>query len=115
MYNLSVVNIVEDQYKDAINAIAEAYGVGPNSLSVQYQDSTGKGYLGCHSWWNPEHYAKFTNLELRADVISQFPQEQQELLNAALASLYERLVLDGNPLQNEAKALEELGLVKVLE
>ena len=115
MYNLSVVNIVEDQYKDTINAIAEAYGCGPNNLSVKLQDAQGNIYWGCHSPWKPEHYAEFTDPDLRAEMIAQFPEEQQAICNAALAALYERLVMDGNPMQNFESSLNELGLTRVSE
>ena len=40
-FNLSVVNIIPDAHKDAINLIAEAYGCGPNNLSVKLQGEDG--------------------------------------------------------------------------
>ena len=40
-FNLSVVNIIPDAHKDAINQIAEAYGCGPNNLSVKLQGEDG--------------------------------------------------------------------------
>ncbi|MDA1587803.1 hypothetical protein PDK27_29080, partial [Bacillus cereus group sp. TH230-1LC] len=87
MFNLSVVNIVPDTHKDAINQIAELYGCGSNNLSVKLQGEDGI-YWGCHSWWKPEDYATFTDPDLRALVV---PEE----LAPALEFLYERLVLDG--------------------
>ena len=103
MFNLSVVNIVPDAHKDAINQIAEAYGCGPDNLSVKLQDTEGNLYWGCHSWWKPEDYAVFSNDELRQQVV---PAE----LAPALEHLYERLMLDGNSQDNWQKALDELGL-----
>ena len=41
-YNLSVVNIIPDAHKDAINQIAELYGCGSNNLSVKLVDSKGE-------------------------------------------------------------------------
>ena len=35
MFNLSVVNIIPDAHKDAVNAIAELYGCGENNLGVR--------------------------------------------------------------------------------
>ena len=52
-FNLSVVNIIPDGHKDAINQIAELYGCGSNNLSVKLQGADGI-YWGCHSWWKPE-------------------------------------------------------------
>ena len=102
MFNLSVVNIVPDIHKDAVNQIAELYGCGPNNLSVKLQDANGI-YWGCHSWWKPEHYAYFSDDELRAQVV---PPE----LLPSLEFLYERLVLDDDAQENWQAALSELGL-----
>ena len=102
-FNLSVVNIIPDAHRDAINQIAELYGCGENNLSVKLVDSTGAIYLGCHSWWKPEDYAMFSDDGLRAQVV---PTE----LAPALEFLYERLVLDGDAQENWQAALSELGL-----
>lgn len=107
MFNLSVVNIVPDAHKDAINQIAELYGCGENNLSVKLIDSNGAIYWGCHSWWKPEDYALFSDAELRAQVI---PAE----LQPSLEFLYERLVLDGDAQENWQAALDELSLTLVV-
>ena len=103
MFNLSVVNIIPDANKDAINQIAELYSCGENNLSVKLIDSNGAIYQGCHSWWKPEDYAIFSDDELREQVA---PAE----LQPALAHLYERLVLNGNSQEDWQSALNELGL-----
>ena len=103
MFNLSVVNIVPDAHKDAINQIAELYDCGENNLSVKLIDSTGAIYWGCHSWWKPEDYAVFSDADLRAQVV---PTD----LAPALEYLYERLMLDGDSRVNWESALNELGL-----
>jgi len=102
-FNLSVVNIIPDTHKDAINLIAEAYGCGSNNLSVELIDSNGAIYWGCHSWWKPEDYALFSDPDLRVQII---PVE----LQPSLEFLYERLVLDGDTQENWQAALSELGL-----
>ena len=102
-FNLSVVNIIPDAHKDAINQIAELYGCGENNLSVKLIDSADGIYWGCHSWWKPEDYATFTDPDLRALVV---PEE----LAPALEFLYERLVLDGDAQENWQAALSECGL-----
>ena len=102
-FNLSVVNIVPDAQKDAINQIAELYGCGENNLSVKLIDRSGAIYWGCHSWWKPEDYAMFSDDDLRAQII---PAE----LSPALEFLYERLMLDGDAQENWQSALDELGL-----
>ena len=103
MFNLSVVNIIPDAHKDAINQIAELYDCGENNLSVKLLDSNGAIYWGCHSWWKPEDYAVFSDAELRAQIV---PSE----LQPSLEFLYERLVLDGDAQENWKSALGELGL-----
>ena len=102
-FNLSVVNIIPDAHKDAINQIAELYGCGSNNLSVKLQDTDGNIYWGCHSWWKPEDYALFSDDELRQQVV---PAE----LQPALEHLYERLALDGDAQEDWQSALDEPGL-----
>lgn len=104
MFNLSVVNIIPDAHKDAINQIAELYGCGENNLSVKLIDSSGAVFWGCHSWWKPEDYAIFSDEELREQVV---PAE----LQPSLEFLYERLMLDGNSQENWQSALDQLGLI----
>lgn len=107
-FNLSVVNIIPDAHKDAINQIAEIYRCGENNLSVKLQDTEGNVFWGCHSWWKPEDYALFSNEELRAQII---PAE----LLPSLEFLYERLVLDGDAQENWQAALSEIGLTLAQE
>ena len=102
MFNLSVVNIIPDAHKDAVNAIAELYGCGENNLGVRLIGADGI-YWGCHSWWKPEDYALFSDAELRAQIIS------AELL-PSLEHLYERIVLDGDAQENWQQSLVEMRL-----
>ena len=102
MFNLSVVNIIPDAHKDAINQIAELCGCGSNNLSVKLQGEDGI-YWGCHSWWKSEDYAVFSDDELRQQLV---PTE----LQPALEFLYERLMLDGNAQENWEATLSELSL-----
>ena len=105
-FNLSVVNIISDAHKDAVNQIAELYNCGENNLSIKLIDSNGAIYWGCHSWWKPEDYAVFSDEELRNQVV---PDE----LKPALEHLYERLMLDGSSQENWQSALDELSLTLV--
>jgi hypothetical protein len=105
-FNLSVVNIISDEHREAVNQVAALYGCGENNLSVKLIDSNGAVYWGCHSWWKPEDYALFSDEELRAQII---PAE----LLPSLEFLYERLVLDGDSQENWQAALSELGLILV--
>ena len=103
MFNLSVVNIIPDEHREAVNQVAALYGCGENNISVKLIDSNGAFHWGCHSWWKPEDYALFSDAELRAQIV---PPE----LLPSLEFLYERLVLDGDAQENWQAALSELGL-----
>ena len=108
MFKLSVVNIIPDEHKEAVNQVAALYGCGENNLSVKLIDSKNSIYWGCHSWWKPEDYAVFSDAELRAQII------HAELL-PSLEFLYERLMLDGNAQENWQSTLDELNLTTFQE
>lgn len=108
MFNLSVVNIIPDEHREAVNQVAALYGCGENNLGVRLIGADGSIYWGCHSWWKPEDYALFSDEELRAQIV---PPE----LLPSLEYLYERLVLDGDSQENWQAALSELGLSLVEE
>ena len=103
MFNLSVVNIIPDEHREAVKQVAALYGCGENNLSVKLIDSNGAVYWGCHSWWNPEDYAMFSDDELRQQVV---PTE----LQPSLEFLHERMMLDGDAQGNWQAALTELNL-----
>ena len=108
MFNLSVVNIIPDEHREAVNQVAALYGCGDNNLGVRLISADGSIYWGCHSWWKPEDYALFSDAELRAQIV---PPE----LLPSLEFLYERLVLDGDSQENWQSALIALGLSIVEE
>ena len=100
-YNFSVVNIIPDSHLATIDLISEFYGVGAGNLTIKLIDSTGQIYWGCHSWWKPEDYDFFRKAPPPPDI----PNAAE-----ALAALYERVVLDGVPMDNWQAALAEKGL-----
>ena len=108
MFNLSVVNIISDGHREAVNQVAALYGCGENNLGVRLLSADGSIYWGCHSWWKPEDYAVFSDAELRAQIV---PSE----LQPSLEFLYERLMLDGDAQENWTAALALHGLSEVLE
>lgn len=112
IYNLSVVNIIPVAYLNLINALAEAYGCGPNNLSVPLCTDGEVTHYGCHSYWRIEDYVEFTDDTARKAKIKELPLELQDAINAAVASLYERTVLHGNAQENWQAALAELGLTE---
>lgn len=110
IYNLSVVNIIPTAHLNLINALAEAYGCGPNNISVPLGKDGEVTHYGCHSFWRVDDYAEFSSDELRNAFISQLSVELQEPMKAAVAALYERTVLNGDAQENWQSALGELGL-----
>ena len=102
IFNLSVVNIVPDAHRVNVDLIAEMYGCGHPNLSVKLQGDD-VIYWGCHSKWNPDDYATFSDEDLRNDLIH--PD-----LRPSLEFLYERIVLDGDAQENWQAVLSELGL-----
>lgn len=113
MKNLSVVNIIPAAYLNLINVLAKAYGCGLNNMSVPLCKDGAVTHYGCHSYWRVDDYAEFSSDELRNAFISQLPVEPQELMQAAISALYERVVVDGDPQQNWQAALQALGLTQV--
>ena len=100
-YTLSIVNIISDQYRDAINKIAKSYGTGDNAMSVKLVDKDNNVFWGCHSWWQPQDYDYFTKAP---------PPETIPNASEALAALFERVVEGGSSYENWNAALDELGL-----
>ena len=100
-FNLSIVNIIADKYKDTINAVAAHYGTGDDALSVKLVDKDNNVFQGCHSWWQQQDYDYFTKASPPVDI----PNASE-----ALAALYERVVDGGVPYDNWTAALDELGL-----
>lgn len=64
-YTLSLVNVVPDVHREAINLIYTAYRAGDNALSVKLVDTNGAIYWGSHAWYKPWHYAYFMDEEIR--------------------------------------------------
>lgn len=112
IYNLSVVNIIHTAYLELINALAEAYGCGPNNMSVPLSTDNEVTHYGCHSFWRVDDYAEFSSDELRNAFISQLDPDLQQPMQAAISALYERVVVDGDPQENWQAALAELGLTE---
>ena len=102
MFNLSVVTIIADEHRVAVNQVDALCGCGENNLSVKLQGADGI-YWGCHAMWKPEDYAVFSDEELRQQVL---PTE----LQPSLKFLYERMMLDGDAQKNWEQALVETRL-----
>ena len=117
-HNVSVVNIIASEHRDAINVVAAMFDCGANSMSVALVNANGVSFYGCHSWWTADAYMAFTDDEMRNWFIdANCEPAQATAIKLALASLYESVVVDGDAQTNWQAALAELELtvVEVLE
>ena len=102
-FNLSVINIIEDVYKDSINNLINFLGHGSEYLSVKLEDKYGNIFWGCHSWWKPEDFTYFLEVDL-VDDLSQYEEARSILKSFTNNS-------DKTPLDSWEEVLEVLGLV----
>ena len=96
-YTLSVVLLIPAAHKDAINALAEESGYGPDCITVPLVHTDGGEWFGSHSWAAPEFLT-----DLGASPPS-----------AALAALVISVEESGDPMSHWTEALEANGLVRV--
>lgn len=116
MHNLSIVNIIPEEFVSEINELANILGMGENNLSIKLIDEQGKLYYGCHSWWEIDKYITFkdhgrlSKMGINIDTYKQ-----------ALTLLHEFLIDTRNydeeirsiPSYNWENALKELNLTQV--
>ena len=100
-YNLSVVIISPDVYRQAVNAYAKSCGWGDNNLSIELQKEDGSIWWGCHAWAAPSFLQDLSDL-------SNDPDNEYA---AALASTVISVVPDGVPDDNWNDVLSQHGLI----
>ena len=93
-YSLSVVLLIPAAHKDAINALAEELGWGPDNLAIPLSDGT---WYGCHTWAAPAFLDEFAIA----------PPEFAETLEALIVSTRE----GGSPSEHWAQALDANSLI----
>jgi len=93
-YSLSVVLLIPAAHKDAINALAEKLGWGPNNLSIPLNEGE---WYGCHTWAAPAFMDEFALA----------PPEFAETLAALVVSTQE----GGSPSEHWAQVLEANSLI----
>ena len=92
-YSLSVVLLIPAAHKDAINALAESLGWGPDNVAIPLSDGS---WFGCHTWATSEFM----------DYFASAPPEAAATIEALIVSTRE----GGSPAEHWAQALEENGL-----
>ena len=53
-YTLSIVLLIPAEHQAEINALAEASGFGPDSITVPLTHTDGSPWFGSHTWAAPE-------------------------------------------------------------
>jgi hypothetical protein len=91
-YNISCVLLIPAAHRDAVNALAESLGYGPNNLSVELVHADGGIWYGCHTWCAQSF------LDQLAD---------PAYSGSAMAALVVSAVPDGDSASNWAEALAE--------
>ena len=94
-YPLSVVLLIPAAHKDAINALAEQLGWGPNNLSIPLNDVE---WYGCHTWATSGFMDHFASA----------PAEAAATIAALIVSTKE----GGSPAEHWAQALAENGMTQ---
>jgi hypothetical protein len=94
-YSISCVLLIPREHREAINALADSLGYGPDNLSVPLLKSDGSQWYGCHTW------CAQTFLDQLAD-----PGHQNEVTAAMVISA----VIDGDPTSNWEQMLLTNGL-----
>lgn len=94
-YSITCVLLIPGEHRDAINALANSMGYGPDNLSVPLTKADGAQWFGCHTWCQQAF------LDQLAD-----PAYACEALNALVVATID----GGDPTSNWAQALASNGL-----
>lgn len=99
-YSISCVLLIPVAHREAINALADSLGYGPDNLSVPLTKASGAKWFGCHTWCVQAF------LDQLAD-----PAYAGEARSALVVSA----IPDGDPASNWSKALADNGLIAIGE
>lgn len=101
-YSISCVLLIPSVHRDAINAVAEALGYGPDNLSVELLAADGSVWYGCHTWAE----------QAFLDMIASPPPEVAQIPGGpeALAALVVSSLESGDPGAVWHAALEASGM-----
>ena len=102
-YSLSIVLLIPDAHKQAVNDLAEAAGYGPDSLSVELRAVDNAIWWGGHTMAMPEFL----------DVLAGAAAENPEPLAALIMSVHDTELGESSGLPHWQEALESNGLVRV--
>ena len=97
-YSISCVLLIPSAHRDAVNALAESLGYGPDNLSVPLTHTDGSEWFGCHTWC----------VQAFIDELAD-PAYAGEVVDALVVSA----VADGDPTSNWAETLQANGLSAV--
>jgi hypothetical protein len=97
-YSISCVLLIPGEHREAINALADSLGYGPDNLSVPLIRADGFHWYGCHTWCSQTFFDQLAD-----------PAYVSEALSALVISA----VHDGNPVSNWSQALVQYDLLVV--
>ena len=104
-YSLSIVLLIPDAHKQAINALAEAAGYGPDSLSVELRAADSSIWWGGHTMAMPEFL----------DVLAGAAAENPEPLAALIMSVHDTELGESSELPHWQEALAANNLTQPSE
>lgn len=81
-YDISVVLLIPDNFKQDINELAEELGYGPDNLSIKLVGPNASVWWGCHTWCNASFLESFGS------------QQHTDALAALIVSVGDTSVLD---------------------
>ena len=103
MYTLSIVLLIPDAHKQAINDLTEASGYGPDNLSRPLVDADGNQWWGGHTMAAPIFLEDFAS-------VTEYP----EAMSALVMSVKDTTEPDcPSPLEHWNSTLEANGLLMV--
>lgn len=94
-YSISCVLLIPAAHREAINALADSLGYGPDNLSVPLTKGDGAAWFGCHTWCTQKFLDRLAE-----------PDLQTEFASALVVSAID----GGDPGSNWAQALADNGL-----
>ena len=101
MYNRSIILLIPDQHRQAINDLAEASGYGPDNLSRPLVDADGNPWWGGHTMAAPVFLEDFAS-------VTEYP----EAMSALVMSVHDTDLGESSGLQHWKEALETNNLTQ---
>lgn len=70
-FSISCVLLIPAAHREAINALAESLGYGPDNLSVPLTKTDGSPWFGCHAWCTQAFLDRLSDPVYAGEVLSE--------------------------------------------